>query len=188
MTRFSSVLAIASLLVSAASLAACGGPAPAAAPPSPTEQADAGAPTSTAVTADAGAAAPTTTAPSTTSTAPAAEGSHWDSLPKDKKVEIMATKVVPNVGKVFKEFDGKKYEKFGCVNCHGPQKKDDPHNVLPKLTFSNGGYEKMAKAKPEVMKLMAEKVLPTMAAALGEKPFDPATKQGFGCGGCHTVN
>jgi hypothetical protein len=34
---------------------------------------------------------------------------------------------------------------------------------------------------------MSEKVVPDMAAALGEKPFDPATNTGFGCGGCHEV-
>jgi hypothetical protein len=27
-----------------------------------------------------------------------------------------------------------------------------------------------------------------MANAMGAKPFDPATHQGFGCAGCHTVN
>jgi hypothetical protein len=26
-----------------------------------------------------------------------------------------------------------------------------------------------------------------MAEALGTQPFDPETKTGFGCGGCHVV-
>jgi cytochrome c551/c552 len=112
----------------------------------------------------------------------------FDTLSKDKKVEVMMTKVVPNVGKAFKEHNGMRYDKFGCATCHGPKKNDDPHNVLPKLTLSNGGLEKLNKNKPEVMKFMAEKVVPTMAAALGEKPYDPTTKQGFGCAGCHTIN
>jgi hypothetical protein len=100
----------------------------------------------------------------------------------------MMTKVVPNVGKIFKEHDAKKYGQFGCATCHGGQKHEDPQKVLPKLTFSNGGFEKLSKSKPEMMKLMGEKVLPAMAAALGEKPYDPATKQGFGCNGCHAVD
>lgn len=115
------------------------------------------------------------------------ESVKFDSLPKDKKVEIMSTKVVPNVGKDFKDFDAKRFGSFGCATCHGPKKNEDPHKVLPKLTMSNGGMEKMQKNKPEVFKFMAEKVVPDMAAALGEKPFDPSTKQGFGCGGCHEV-
>ena len=107
----------------------------------------------------------------------------FDTLSREEKAKVMMTKVVPNVGKAFKEHDGKKFEKFGCAVCHGPQKKDDPHKVLPKLTFSNGGLEKLQKSKPEMMKFMHEKVVPAMAEALGEKPYDPATKQGFGCAG-----
>ncbi|MBX3208319.1 MAG: hypothetical protein KF764_24955 [Labilithrix sp.] len=172
------IFALAALATAA--LFACGSPQTPATPPASTDAVDASVPKETGETpppgegADAGAAA-------------AAEPT-FDDLPHDKKVEVMATKVVPNVGKLFKEHNGKKFEKFGCVTCHGPQKKDDPRKVLPKLTLSNGGYEKLAKAKPEMMKFMGEQVVPAMAAALNEKPFDPATKQGFGCAGCHTVD
>lgn len=108
-------------------------------------------------------------------------------LSEDEKVEVMITKVVPNVGKVFKEHDPTRYEQFNCASCHGPQKNQDPREVLPKLTLSNGGMEKLSSEQPDVMKFMAEKVVPEMAAAIGEQPYDPATQQGFGCGGCHTV-
>ena len=95
--------------------------------------------------------------------------------------------IQPTMGQVFSEFDGKKYGEFGCRTCHG-EKKQDPHVVLPKLTLSGDGFQKLMAAKPVVMKFMAEKVTPTMATSMGAKPFDPATHQGFGCGGCHTVN
>src|SRR5262249_8993629 len=139
---------------------------------------------SSAPAASAASASPATS--SSTASPPASGG--FASLPKDKKAEIMMTAVSPKVGKVFKEHDAAKYGKFGCGSCHGPQKNQDPHAFLPKLTFSNGGYEKLSKAKPEMMKFMNEKVVPEMAAALGEKPYDPATKQGFGCMGCHSVD
>jgi hypothetical protein len=42
--------------------------------------------------------------------------------------------------------------------------------------------------KPAIMKFMGEQVVPAMATAMGEPPFDPATHKGFGCGGCHAVN
>jgi cytochrome c551/c552 len=170
--------------LSTAALLACGGSQPAANPPPSADVADASAAAPKETTADAG-AAPTSSSSTPT---PATGGSDFDALSKDKKVEVMATKVVPNVGKLFKEHDGAKFGKFGCATCHGPQKKDDPHAVLPKLTLSNGGYEKLSKTKPAMMKFMGEKVVPAMAAALGEKPFDPATKQGFGCAGCHTID
>jgi len=173
------------LALTTSALLACGGSQPAPSAPStdtsaPTHEetnAGAGAP-STDSAADAGAT------PSVAET----DAPHFDDLPKEKKVEVMATKVVPNVGKLFKEHNATKFDKFGCATCHGPQKKDDPRKVLPKLTFSNGGYEKLSKQKPEMMKFMGEQVVPAMATALGEKPFDPATKQGFGCAGCHTVD
>jgi len=103
----------------------------------------------------------------------------------------MMTKVVPNVGKLFKGHDAKKFDKFGCKTCHGDAKvksKDDSKKTLPKLTLSGGGMEKLQKSKPDMMKFMSEKVVPAMAEALGEKPMDPATKQGFSCGGCHAVD
>jgi hypothetical protein len=171
--------------LSTAALFACGGGSP---PEAPTPSSvDAGALPSAAPAASA---APSGV-PSTNPAASAASNEkHFDDLSKDEKVQVMRTKVVPNVGKLFKEYDpkDKDFQKFGCVNCHGPSMKDDPRNVLPKLTLSNGGFEKLAKAKPEIVKFMAEKVTPAMADALGEKPFDPATHKGFGCGGCHSVN
>lgn len=186
---FSTVLA---LSTSALLGLACGGSQPPASPP--VTDVDASAPKEAPAADDAGAAsapAPTTTdstAAATPTPAPAGEGGSFDALPKDKKVEIMATKVVPNVGKLFKEHDGAKFGKFGCATCHGPSKKADPRDVLPKLSFKNGGYEKLAKSKPEMMKLMNEKVLPEMVKALGEAPFDPKTNKGFGCAGCHKID
>ena len=169
-----------------AAAVACGGSDPA--PQSPSAPGPAASSTA-APPPQATDSAPTPAPASSASAAPAvADSQPFDSLSDDKKAEVMMTKVVPNVGKLFKEHNPQKFEKFGCATCHGPQKKDDPRKVLPKLTFSNGGYEKLSKSKPEMMKFMAEKVLPTMAEALGEKPYDPATKQGFGCAGCHTLN
>ena len=43
------------------------------------------------------------------------------------------------------------------------------------------------KDKAEISKFMHEKVVPEMAAAMGQKPYDPATKTGFGCMNCHAV-
>lgn len=168
------------LALSTSTLVACGGAQPPATPP-PSMEVDAG---GAEPTAEAGAPTENAAGPHAAATEEAA----FDDLPKEKKVEVMQSKVVPSIGRLLKEHDGKKFEKFGCASCHGPQKKDDPRDVLPKLTLSNGGFEKLSKQKPEMMKLMSEKVVPAMAAALGEKPFDPTTKQGFGCAGCHKVD
>jgi hypothetical protein len=39
-----------------------------------------------------------------------------------------------------------------------------------------------------MVKFMHEKVVPDMAAVFGKPAYDPATKTGFGCGGCHKMN
>jgi cytochrome c551/c552 len=161
---------------------ACGGSQPAANPPA--TEADA----SAAKEAPVDAGAPSTASTDSSTVAPPKAESNFHALSTDKKVEVMATKVVPSVGKVFKDHDSAKYGRFGCATCHGPTRKENPHKVLPKLTFSNGGVEKLSKEHPETMKFMAEKVVPAMATAMGEKPLDPATKQGFGCGGCHKID
>jgi hypothetical protein len=182
----STAFALASVLV--ASLIACGG-GDQQPPTTPTAPSASSAPTASAPTASASAttaptaAAPDAGAPSVADTATP----HFNDLPKDKKIEIMSKKVVPNVGKDFKDFNAKEFGDFGCTTCHGPKKNQDPHQVLPKLTFSNGGFDKMKAKHPDMVKFMQEKVLPDMAAALGEKQMDPATKQGFGCGGCHEI-
>jgi hypothetical protein len=179
---------LAFLTLSTAALLACGGSQPA--PNPPTADTDGGVtPATSKASGDVDASVASTTPAEKPAAAPSE--STFEALSTDKKVEIMMAKVVPNVGKLFKEQNAKKFGKFNCATCHGAAKeksKEDPHKVLPKLTFSNGGYEKLTKEKPEMMKFMNEKVVPTMAEALGEKPYDKATKKGFGCRGCHTVD
>ena len=115
----------------------------------------------------------------------------FDSWTKEQKLQHMRTVIQPTMGGLFKAFDGAKYADFGCRTCHG-KTMEDPHKALPKLTASGDGLKKLTAEKPEVikpeiMKFMSEQVTPTMAKAMNEKPYDPATHQGFGCGGCHTV-
>lgn len=107
-------------------------------------------------------------------------------LDKDGKMARMTQVVMPDMGPVFKAFDAKRYAGFDCATCH-VNHAHHPKDGLPKLVFSNGGYEKLVAEQPEMMKFMGEQVLPAMVTAMAETPFDPATGQGFGCNGCHTV-
>lgn len=105
----------------------------------------------------------------------------------DAKLKQMKIVVQPTMSKLFTAYDAKKFGAFGCKTCHGPD-GEDPHKVLPKLTLSGGGYEKLMAEKPAIVKFMHEQVTPAMATAMGEPPYDPATHKGFGCEGCHAVN
>jgi hypothetical protein len=171
-------------------LAACGGAEPAAT--TAVVSATAAPAVTSAPAASAAAAAPATTgAAPAVGAAPAAAANvaapvAYSAMTKEQQLQHMKTVIRPTMGKVFTAFDGKKYGDFGCATCHG-EKKEDPHQALPKLTLSGDGFKKLFAEKPAMMKFMTEQVTPTMATAMGEKPFDPATHQGFGCGGCHTV-
>ena len=174
------------LALGVAGAAACG-----PATPEPVSPAATAAPATSAApaasTAPVASATPSATpAAAATGPAPAATPA-FSTMTNEQKLQHMKVVIRPEMGKVFSDYDGKRYGEFGCRTCHG-DKKQDPHMVLPKLTLSGDGFQKLMAAKPAVMKFMSEKVTPAMAVAMGEKPFDPATHKGFGCGGCHTVN
>lgn len=80
---------------------------------------------------------------------------------------------------------GNEFENFSCATCHGPDNQD-PHAYLPPLTMKDGQISEFV-TKPEASMFMAETIVPAMAGAMGEEPFDPATGQGFGCAGCHSI-
>lgn len=182
--RIAHLTATLALALGLAGAAACG---PATPDPATPPTAETAAPASAApTTAPAPSAAPAASAePAGPAAAPA--GPAFTGMTAEQKLAHMKTVIMPKMSKVFQEGDAKHYADFGCKTCHG-DKKQDPHVVLPKLTLSGDGFQKLMAAKPAVTKFMAEKVTPAMATAMNEQPFDPKTHKGFGCGGCHAVN
>ena len=182
LSHFTSLLAV---TLGLAVTAACGPATPDPAMPDPAATAPTGGPAVPGMTA----------APAAMSAAPAASAlptappvtMAFSKMTHEQQVDHMKKVIMPTMSKVFQESDGKKYADFGCKTCHG-EKKQDPHMVLPVLKLSGDGFKRLSASKPAVMKLMSEKVTPAMAVAMNEKPYDPATHKGFGCGGCHKVN
>jgi hypothetical protein len=181
----SSLVVILAVTVPVAVAVACGGgqPAPVAPPaastvsPTPTTP-DTSATDTTSASASASAS---------TSASVAEVPTMWsDSLTKEQMVAMMKTRVIPAMTPVFQGEDAKRYADFGCKTCHGPEFKD-PKEFLPHLHLAKDKLVEFDK-KPKIAKFMAEKVAPEMAKALGLPHYDPATKQGFGCGGCHTID
>jgi hypothetical protein len=107
-------------------------------------------------------------------------------MSKGRKAEFMKTYVAPRMGKVFQSWDAKRYADFGCKTCHGPSLART-QKVLPKLKMTDGTISAFAD-KHEIAKVMFQNVAPEMASILGVKPYDPATHEGFGCGGCHAID
>jgi hypothetical protein len=107
-------------------------------------------------------------------------------MTKEQQVAFMKKNVVGRMAKVFQAHDATKYGEFNCKTCHGPEFKE-PKAFLPHLTFKDGKMTAFEE-KPDMAKFMASSVTGEMASAMGLPPFDPQTHQGFGCGGCHTVD
>ena len=148
-----------------------------------------------ALLAACGGSQPAATTPAEPGATPAAEGTPgegsadaWsDSMSTKLKGEFMKKHVVPEMSKVFQEFDAKKYGEFGCKTCHGADMKPKPVDALPELHMK-GGKLVEADKMPEMVKFMHENVVPKMAELFGKPPYDPKTNSGFGCGGCHKMN
>jgi mono/diheme cytochrome c family protein len=133
---------------------------------------------------------PPATPPAVASAAPAGAApaaNVWrDDFTTDQAVAFMKANVVPHMGPVFQAANAKRYADFSCKTCHGPNGKR-PTEFLPHLTMKDGHMLEFVQ-NPEVSKFMASRVVPEMASSLGMAAYDPATKTGFGCGGCHTVD
>lgn len=133
-------------------------------------------------------AAPSASAASSASASASASApsSTFDALSHEQKVAFMKDSVIPKMGEIFKAYDGKKYAKINCGTCHGPGAREGkfemPNASLPKFA----DFPEAMKKNKKATEWMASTVLPEMAKLLGEAPFDPATKQGFGCFNCHT--
>ncbi len=112
----------------------------------------------------------------------------WASMNKDQKKDYMKATFSPKLKSDFIAFDGQKYAAMSCAACHGDGAKDGsftmPNPGLPKLSFANGFKKHMDKT-PEMTKFMMNVVVPDSAALVGQQPYDPKTKQGFGCMKCH---
>ena len=113
----------------------------------------------------------------------------WKDQTHDERLVYMKKVVFPKMKPEFVAFDAKDFGDMTCVTCHGPGAKDKsfkmPNPKLPKLPATEDGFNKLKEKHPEAVKFMMEKVVPDMAALLGESPYSPQTHLGFGCFRCH---
>jgi hypothetical protein len=167
---------------------ACGGGQHEPAPPATPSGAPAASAAPVASATPTASAAPSATAPAGPA-APPKDG-EWDTWSHDQKLAYMKSTVLPKMGPLFHEVDPKAYAEPKCVLCHGSGAKDAtfkmPNPDLPKLDLTPAGMKQLREKKPAMVEFMSKTVVPTMAALVGEKPYDPKTQKGFGCLECHT--
>jgi hypothetical protein len=171
--KYASWIALSVFAASGALASACGGGTPTPVVPEATSATTSAAPTESAAPSSSGASGSNDTG----------EGTEWDKRTKAQKLATMKHVVMPKMGAAFKNVDAKRYEEFTCATCHGVGARDHsyamPNPQLPKLDKAT------VEKHPEMTKFMKDVVVPEMAKAIGEQPWSPETKKGFGCGECH---
>jgi hypothetical protein len=114
----------------------------------------------------------------------------WHELEGREKGKFMDEVVVPTMGALLKEHDAEEFAEVGCKTCHGKDPKaagfELPTPDLPKLNPADN-FAEHKEREPEAFKFMTEVFTPKMVEILGEKPYDAATNEGFGCFACHTM-
>lgn len=124
-----------------------------------------------------------------TPTEPVGATSAWKDMNADQRHEYMEHTVMPQMKEAFVAFDAEEFGEMDCKTCHGPGAEDKsfemPNPDLMPLDFSK--MDQLDEEHKKVADWMHEVVVPKMADLLGEQPYDPATQQGFGCLGCHTM-
>jgi len=113
----------------------------------------------------------------------------WAKKTHAQRLDYMGLFVLPRMEKLFKEWRPADYGDFRCQTCHGEDFDKPPVNFhMPRVSYPLKADDPIGAAMKydaEATQFMMEKVLPTMAELLGEKPYDEKTGQGFACFRCH---
>jgi hypothetical protein len=111
------------------------------------------------------------------------QGTKWVDMTSDQKRKTMFKVVVPEMKKVFAS-----NMKFGCHSCHG-ENMQEVHfhmpNTLYPLDTKNMPFDSDNAKLKATAQFMQTKVTPKMAQLLQLEVYNPETKNGFGCFGCH---
>jgi hypothetical protein len=118
----------------------------------------------------------------------------WKDMTTEQRGRYMAKVVVPAMEPLFKGFDAKRFADFSCDTCHGKGVEDQTYKMpnpdilaLPK-PGDQAAFAPIYEKHPEMVQFMGGKVMPEMARLLGLEPFDYTNPKpdAFGCTGCHT--
>lgn len=128
---------------------------------------------------------PAESADSADESAVSSQNKSFDEMTSPEKMQHMKMVVKPKMALVFQEAAPEKYADFSCGSCHGPGAQEGdfemPSDALPALD------DEEMEEHPQITQFMKERVVPEMAALLGEEPYDRESGEGFGCYDCHTM-
>lgn len=141
--------------------------------------------TSCAVALIAGACGGSQTAPVEPDSAgtPAAESTPaWKDMNRSQRMEFMGLTVLPEMKKIFQEYDAEGYADFKCQTCHGDDMKEVDYK-MPNGLFALEMPDPIPASKDydaPVTDFMMTKVVPKMANLM---QMEPAKE--FTCFSCH---
>jgi|SRR5690349_21786548 len=114
----------------------------------------------------------------------------WKDKTRPQRLEYMGLFVLDKMGALFAEWRPDEFAAKGawrCQNCHGEGFDKPPVDFhMPRVAFPLDPTDPIGKAMKydaEATRFMVEKVVPTMAELLSEKPM--AEGGTFGCFRCH---
>ncbi len=101
---------------------------------------------------------------------------------REERMEFMGLVVMPEMQKLFSEYDAEGYKEFKCQTCHGNDMKEVDYKMPNGLYGlpAEGTIEASKEYDAEVTDFMMNKVLPKMAELLHEEPGKE-----FTCLSCH---
>ena len=112
----------------------------------------------------------------------------WREMKIPERKNHMKNVVLPRASAIFRQWRPERFAKVDCTLCHGPGVFADnfnmPNDYLPMLSGKLLLGPEL-KTNPDTTRLKLNRLVPTVADALGVKPFSIVTRRGFGCYSCH---
>lgn len=112
----------------------------------------------------------------------------WKDKTRAQRMDWMGLQVFPKMKSAFKELDESRFADFKCQTCHGDQMEmvdfKMPNDKIYALPLENT-VQSAREYDEKVTDFMVNTVTPQMAELLDMPVYNPETKSGFGCFGCH---
>jgi hypothetical protein len=112
----------------------------------------------------------------------------WKDKTRAQRLDWMGLQVFPKMKAAFKELDESRFAEFKCQTCHSDEMEmvdfKMPNTKIYALPLENT-VQSAREYDEKVTEFMLNTVTPRMAELLDMPVYDPETKSGFGCFGCH---
>lgn len=107
----------------------------------------------------------------------------WADMDRAARLAYMTDVFLPEIKDIMVDHDAG-YSSMSCTTCHGDDMVAADY-AMPNGLVPFSVMELPLPGSGGVADLMYDEVVPKAAELLGYEPYDFATREGFGCYGCH---